>query len=219
MHEGFSAFQYVNFDIENISEAEAILSDTALSGLNVTIPYKETIIPLLDGLSEEAISIGAVNTIRFLEDGRKIGYNTDYKGFKESLIPLLRSHHTKALILGTGGSAKAVAYALNELNISFLKVSRQKSEGQITYDEITQEILRAYTIIINCTPIGTFPNKENHIPLSTHYFTPYHLVYDLVYNPDMTIFLSKAKEKGAVIKNGYEMLKIQAERAWELWNL
>ncbi len=217
--EGLSSLKYVNFDIQDISEAEVILSDTAVAGLNVTIPYKETIIPLLDGLSHEASTIGAVNTIQFLDDGRKIGYNTDYIGFKESLTPLLRPHDTKALILGTGGAAKAVAYALDELNISFLKVSRQKNERQISYEEITPEILKSYTIIINCTPIGTFPNKENNMPISTRYFTSDHLVYDLIYNPEMTVFLHKAKEKGAIVKNGYEMLKIQAESAWKIWNL
>jgi len=217
--EGLSSIQYVNYDIQDISEVEVILSDTAVVGLNVTIPYKETIIPFLDGLSHEASTIGAVNTIQFLEDGRKIGYNTDYIGFRDSLISLLRPQHTKALILGTGGAAKAVAYALDELDISFLKVSRQKNKGQISYEEITPEILKLYTIIINCTPIGTFPNKENSMPINTGYFTSDHLVYDLIYNPEMTVFLHKAKEKGAIVKNGYEMLKIQAEHAWKIWNL
>lgn len=217
--EGLCSLQYVNFDIQDISEAQAILSDSTLGGLNVTIPYKETIIPFLDGLSHEASTIGAVNTIRFLDDGKKIGYNTDYIGFRDSLIPLLRPYHTKALILGTGGAAKAVAYALGELNIPFLNVSRQKNEGQISYEEITPEILKLYTIIINCTPIGTFPNKENNMPISTAHFTSDHLVYDLIYNPEMTVFLHKAKEKGAIVKNGYEMLKIQAEHAWKIWNL
>lgn len=217
--EGLSSLQYVNFDIQDISEAQAILSDSNLGGLNVTIPYKETIIPFLDGLSHEASTIGAVNTIRFLDDGRKIGYNTDYIGFRDSLIPLLKPYHTKALILGTGGAAKAVAYALDELNIPFLNVSRQKNEGQISYEEITPEILKLYTIIINCTPIGTFPNKENNMPISTAYFTSDHLVYDLIYNPEMTVFLCEAQKKKAVVKNGYEMLKIQAERAWKIWNL
>ncbi|TBX69998.1 shikimate dehydrogenase [Flavobacterium silvisoli] len=210
---------YDNFDIPTIEDFPAVIANNPdLKGLNVTIPYKETIIPYLAKLSKNAAQIGAVNVIRFTKKGRLKGYNTDYYGFMKSLEPLLQPHHKKALILGTGGAAKAVAFALDKLGILYTFVSRESKEGMIDYDRINATTFDNYHIIINCTPLGTSPNTKEFPPLPYAFFTDRHIAFDLIYNPEETQFLRKAKKKGAVTKNGYEMLVLQAEKAWKIWN-
>lgn len=211
---------YVNFDIQKIQDFPAIIKDTQnLGGINVTIPYKEEVIPFLDKLDETAKNIGAVNTIKFTKSGNLKGYNSDVVGFENSIKPLLKKHHKNALILGTGGASKAIAYALNKNNIKFKFVSR-KPEGntEISYESLTKETLQKYTVIINCTPLGTFPAIEKHPNIPYQFITENHLLFDLIYNPEISTFLSKGKEKGATIKNGYEMLQLQAEESWRIWN-
>ena len=212
-------FSYENFDIQNIDEFTTILKNNReLIGLNVTIPYKEAIIPFLDELSENALEIGAVNTIRISTNGKLFGDNTDFFGFNKSLEPLLEAHHKKALILGTGGAAKAVAFGLKKLNIESVFVSRQEKEDKITYNQINAKTFDNYKIIINCTPLGTFPKTELFPDIPYQYFTSKHIAFDLIYNPEKTEFLKKAENNGAIIKNGYDMLVFQAEKAWEIWN-
>ncbi|SHI62828.1 shikimate dehydrogenase family protein [Flavobacterium terrae] len=212
-------FSYENFDIQSINEFSGILKNNPdLIGLNVTIPYKQDVIPLLNSLSDNAKEIGAVNTIKISPDGKLIGHNTDYFGFTESLKPLLKSYHKKALILGTGGAAKAIAYGLGQLEIEFVYVSRNRTSTTISYNDLSKEIFQEHQIIINCTPLGTFPNIENCPDIPYQYFTSNHIAYDLIYNPERTNFLTKAQTKGATIKNGYEMLVLQAEKAWQIWN-
>ena len=212
-NENISDSQYVNFDVDKSSELNNIFNINNY-GFNVTIPYKETIIPYLDSLDFHAEQIGAVNTIK-IENEKKIGFNTDWIGFKKSLEPFLKSHHKKALILGTGGASKAVIYALKQLQIQTLIVSRN---GKTTYEDLSEEIIQNNTIIINCTPVGTFPNTDSAPEIPYQFITKNHLVYDLIYNPAETLFLKKCKENGAVTKNGLEMLEIQAEESWKIWN-
>lgn len=210
---------YENFDIQSIEEFPTILKNNPdLKGLNITIPYKEAIIPFLDTLSDKAFKIGAVNVIRFTKKGNLKGYNSDWYGFKKSLEPLLQPHHKRALILGTGGAAKAVAFALEELDILYTFVSREASENAIDYNRINVTTFDNFQIIINCTPVGTSPNTKEFPPIPYEYFTEKHIAFDLIYNPEETQFLKKAKKKGAIIKNGYEMLVFQAEKAWKIWN-
>jgi len=212
-------FYYENFDIQTIEEFQKIIKNNPeLKGLNVTIPYKETIIPYLDKMSKNAAQIGAVNVIRFTKKGKLKGYNSDYYGFMKSLKPLLKSHHKKALILGTGGAAKAVAFGLSKLGILYTFVSREKKEGMIDYNLINATTFDNYHIIINCTPTGTFPNIKECPSIPYENFTTNHIAFDLIYNPEETQLLKNAKLNGAVTKNGYEMLEFQAEKAWEIWN-
>jgi shikimate dehydrogenase len=187
-------------------------------GLNVTIPYKESIMKYLSEIDEVAEKIGAVNTIKITEDNELIGYNTDAYGFEKSLVKLLESHHKQALILGTGGASKAVAYVLEKLNIEYKFVSRSPNADQLTYDSLNETILNESHLIINSTPLGTFPNIELTPDIPYNYLTKKHLLYDLIYNPEETIFLKQGRDKGAMIKNGSEMLKLQAEKSWEIWN-
>ena len=210
---------YENFDIESLDEFPNILKNNPdLKGLNVTIPYKEQILPLLDKLSENATKIGAVNVIRFTKKGKLKGYNSDWYGFKKSLEPLLQPHHKKALILGTGGASKAVAFALDQLGIFYTFVSREASQNAIDYSLINATTFDNFQIIINCTPLGTSPNTKEFPPIPYEFFTPKHIAFDLIYNPEETKFLKKAKKKGAITKNGLEMLIFQAEKAWRIWN-
>ncbi|MEC4005392.1 shikimate dehydrogenase [Flavobacterium sp. SUN052] len=210
---------YENFDIQDIAEFPEILKNNQdLKGLNVTIPYKEVIIPYLDSMSDKAFRIGAVNVIRFTKKGNLKGYNSDCYGFKKSLEPLLQPHHKKALILGTGGAAKAVAFALQELGIFYTYVSREATENAIDYNRINATTFDNFQIIINCTPLGTSPNIKEFPPIPYEFFTDKHIAFDLIYNPEETQFLKKAKKKGATTKNGYEMLVFQAEKAWKIWN-
>jgi shikimate dehydrogenase len=212
-------YLYENIDFQDITEFPLFLQKNQnLKGINVTIPYKETIIPFLDKLSKKATDIGAVNTIRFMKNGKLKGYNTDYYGFQKALKPLLHPHHKKALILGTGGASKAVGYALNQLGIAYNYVSRTSRENSIEYAQINSETFEEYQIIINCTPLGTLPNTNVCPEIPYQYFTSKHIAFDLIYNPAETLFLQKAKKRGAVIKNGLEMLVFQAEKAWGIWN-
>jgi shikimate dehydrogenase len=214
--EGYS---YENFDLQSIEDFTKLLAENPeLKGLNVTIPYKEDIIPYLNKLSKKAAQIGAVNVIRLTKKGTLKGYNSDYFGFKKSLKPLLQPHHKKALILGTGGAAKAVAFALNELGILYTFVSREEKEGMIDYNRINATTFDNYQIIINCTPLGTSPNIKEFPPIPYQFFTEKHIAFDLIYNPEETQFLKKAKKNGAITKNGYQMLVFQAEKAWKIWN-
>ncbi len=212
--------EYVNFDIPTIQNLpETIQKTTNIKGMNVTIPYKVEVIPFLDDLDDTAKKIGAVNTIKFTEQGTLKGYNTDVVGFENSIKPFFKSHHKKALILGTGGASKAVAYALTKNNISYKFVSRTPTEeNQISYDAITEELLNEYHIIINCTPLGTSPNTEKCPSIPYQYINKKHLMYDLIYNPAVTTFLQKGLDNGATIKNGLEMLELQAEESWRIWN-
>ena len=211
--------QYINFDIVSIEELPKLISSFPnLKGMNVTIPYKESIIPFLSELDPIAQQIGAVNTIQILPNGNLKGYNTDYYGFWKSLQPLLKSHHTKALILGTGGASKAVAYALQKNHISYRFVSRTVTDENISYQNINSSLLKEYTLIINCTPLGTFPNTELFPPIAYEFLSEKHLLFDLIYNPEKTTFLAKGKIQGTSICNGYSMLIFQAETSWEIWN-
>lgn len=211
--EGIDA-DYVIFDIDDIRKLPDIISKNPnLRGLNVTIPYKQEVIHFLDELSEDATKIGAVNTIAF-RNGKLIGHNTDWIGFRDSIKPMLDESHQKALILGTGGAAQSVAYALDSLNIRYEFVSRS---GEFGYEEIGQRAFFESTIIINCTPVGTHPNTEEAVPIPYYLFTEKHIAYDLIYNPEKTLFLQKAEAAGAKIKNGREMLERQAEESWKIW--
>jgi shikimate dehydrogenase len=210
---------YENFDLQSIEDFPKLIQDNPnIVGLNVTIPYKETIIPYLDSLSKKATQIGAVNVIRFTKKGKLKGYNSDYFGFKKSLKPLLQVHHKRALILGTGGASKAVAFALEELDITYSFASREVHENTITYERINETTFDNFQIIINTTPLGTSPNVKEFPSIPYHYFTEKHIAFDLVYNPEETQFLKKAKQKGAITKNGMSMLVFQAEKAWKIWN-
>ena len=218
-NENFEGCTYENFDIQEISSfPEIIKNNPDLKGLNVTIPYKESVIPFLSKLSKKAALIGAVNTIKISKKGKLKGYNTDYYGFKKSLKPLLQSHHKKALILGTGGASKGVAFALEELDIPYAFVSREAKENAISYERINSTTFDNYQIIINSTPVGTSPNTEAFPLIPYEYFTEKHIAYDLIYNPAETQFLEKAAAQGAQIKNGLDMLIFQAEKAWKVWN-
>ncbi|MAW95099.1 MULTISPECIES: shikimate dehydrogenase family protein [unclassified Leeuwenhoekiella] len=211
---------YVNFDCQNIAEVREVLQDRddECLGFNVTIPYKQAIIPHLDEMNKHASAIGAVNVIKRLNNGRLKGYNTDYIGFRKSLKPFLsQQNHKCALILGTGGASKAVAYTLELEDISFKYVSRNPKKGQFAYEDLTPAVLNKYTLIINTTPLGTFPNVTDCPKLSYRQLNSKHLLYDLVYNPEETQFLKNGKAQGAMITNGYSMLKQQAEAAWRIW--
>jgi shikimate dehydrogenase len=209
---------YNNFDLEKIEDFEALKSTAQLSGLNVTIPYKQDVIPYLDAIDLEAQEIGAVNTIKF-ENGKLTGYNTDHYGFEHSLKPHLKPLHKKALILGTGGASKAVAFALRKLGIYFEYVSRtQSSAVKYTYESLSKKGIKDYQIIINCTPLGTFPNITKCPQIPYEQITSNHLLFDLIYNPEETLFLKQGKKNNATTLNGLEMLRLQAEKSWEIWN-
>ena len=208
---------YENIELEDISQVKEILASGEFSGLNVTIPYKQQIIPFLDELSTEASQIGAVNTIVF-RDGESIGYNTDAHGFHQSIKPFLTNKHERALILGTGGASLAVAYVLRNIGIDVKFVSRDPKDGQFSYSEINSHMVNAFKLIVNCTPLGTFPNVEDCVDFPFEYLTEDHLCVDLIYNPSETKFLRLSKENGASILNGESMLKEQALKAWQLWN-
>jgi shikimate dehydrogenase len=213
-----SDYSYENLDFESIVEfPEYIKLNPTITGLNVTIPYKQAIIPFLDKLSKRAIEIGSVNTIKVTKSGKLKGFNTDYIGFQKSLEPLINTYHKKALILGTGGASKAVAYALKQIGIYYLFVSRNAIGDAIGYYQINEKTFEEFQIIINCTPVGTFPNTNSCPEIPYDYFTKNHIAFDLIYNPTESLFLKKAKEKGAIIKNGLEMLEIQAEKSWDIW--
>lgn len=215
--------QYLNFEIAHIDRLTDIIKEyTKLQGLNVTIPYKEQVIPFLDELDPTAAAIGAINVIKITRDGEKIylkGFNSDYIGFRNSISPLIIPEiHRKALILGTGGASKAVEYGLKDLGLETQYVSRSPKEGIITYNELSQEIIEEHTVIVNASPVGTFPNIEEYPDIPYQFISKNHLLYDLVYNPPITKFLDLGKRQGARIKNGEEMLELQAIAAWHIWN-
>ncbi|HEY5511497.1 MAG TPA: shikimate dehydrogenase [Prolixibacteraceae bacterium] len=215
--------EYLNFEISNLSLLPAVIKEhPGLIGFNVTIPYKQAIIPYLDSCDPKAAAINAVNTVKVdRTDGtpRLRGFNTDLIGFRDSLRPLLQTHHSQALVLGTGGASKAVVAVLDDLSIPSLLVSRDSKPGtSISYKDLTRKLLGEHTIIINTTPLGTFPKIEGCPEIPFEYITERHLLFDLVYNPPVTQFLQKGAERGATIKNGYEMLELQALAAWKIWN-
>lgn len=212
-------YSYVNFDISEIDSFPNILSDNKnLKGLNVTIPYKEEVIPFLNNLDEVAKEIGAVNTIKIGKDGATYGYNTDYWGFQKALEPFLSLPKKTALILGTGGASKAIAYALKNLGFSYQYVSRKASETILSYEQLDKDIIEQAFLIVNCTPLGTFPNITAHPAIPYEFIGPNHLLFDLIYNPSETEFLKKGRLQGAKTSNGLKMLEYQAEKAWEIWN-
>lgn len=220
--EGIDA-EYVNFEIPSINELPDVIKDNPeLKGLNVTIPYKEKVISYLDELDKDAQAIGAVNVIKIirLQKGRYklMGYNSDIIGFTESIEPLLEPHHKKALILGTGGASKAVFHGLKNLDIEAKYVSRTPASGMLSYEELTPEIMAEYTVIVNGTPVGMYPKVDFCPDIPYQYLTPNHLLYDLLYNPNITLFMKKGEERGAKTKNGLEMLLLQAFAAWEIWH-
>ena len=211
--EGINA-RYENFEISSIDQLQEVLdTNPNLRGLNVTIPYKEKVIEFLDSITPEAQAIGAVNVIRVSHEGKKTklkGYNSDVIGFTKSIEPMLDSNwHKKALILGTGGASKAINYGLKSLGLETVFVSRYQRPGTIQYESITPEVIREYNVIVNCTPLGMYP----------HTAMDYHtILYDLIYNPDETLFMKRGREQGAEVKNGLEMLLLQAFASWEFWH-
>lgn len=212
--------KYRNFDLHEVDAFTRTISEISnAGGFNVTIPYKETIIPYLDALDPIAREIGAVNTIKIEKGGQLIGFNTDYFGFMESLKPFLKPYHSKALILGTGGASKAIAYSLKQLGIIYHFVSRSRKMGDFTYSDLNPEIMKEHTLLINCTPLGTFPNLTHSPDVPFHLITRKHIIFDLIYNPPVTHLMKLAKEQGATTLNGQQMLELQAEKAWEIWNL
>jgi len=218
--EGIDA-DYNLYELGNIAEFIEIITDIKFSGLNVTIPHKEKIIPFLDELDDTAEIIGAVNVIKFIHKGKKTilcGYNSDSTGFENSLKPYLKPYHKKALILGTGGVSKAIDYVLQKLGIEVTFVSRSAGPGKITYADLDEKVMSNNLIIINASPVGTFPHCDECPDIPYQYLTDKHFLFDCVYNPPETLFLKKGREKGAVGINGQAMLDGQAVAAWEIWN-
>ncbi len=218
---GLSQYEYVNYDLDKIEDFnKMVLKDlTFLGGLNVTIPYKQSVMGYLDEIDEEAKRIGAVNTIKILPDNRLKGFNTDAYGFETSLRSCWTGKEQGALILGTGGASKAVAHVLKKMGVSFLFVSRSKtSEHMISYKEVSKEIIREHEMIINCSPLGTFPDVNAKPDLPYEFLTDRHLLYDLIYNPERTAFLKMGENAGAIISNGQSMLRHQADKSWDIWN-
>lgn len=215
---GLYNHSYENFDLQEIKELPAtIKSKGDIMGLNVTIPYKEDVLTYLDQIDESAKKIGAVNTIKIDKNGLT-GFNTDTYGFKHAIGPYIKKHHTKALILGTGGASKAIAFVLEELGIHYTFVSRSGKKNGFKYTELTDAIITEHTLIINCSPVGTFPNIEEKPNIPYNSINSKHLLFDLIYNPEETAFLKTGKTNGASICNGLRMLELQAEKAWEIWN-
>lgn len=219
---------YELFPLKEVAEMETLLKvQPNLCGLNVTIPHKETVIPYLNELDDTGKAVGAVNCIRVENSGHKtkdlrlIGYNTDVFGFKQSIKPFLESHHEKALILGTGGGSKAVEYVLKEIGIECFFVSRKKSDkaNYLTYEEINEHVINACKLIVNTTPLGMYPNENTFPNIPYEHLSSGHFLYDLVYNPEETEFLKRGKAQGTKIMNGLSMLHLQAEKAWEIWNM
>ncbi|MDE6484495.1 MAG: shikimate dehydrogenase [Duncaniella sp.] len=220
--EGINA-EYINFEIPDIGDFMELMAEYPnLMGLNVTIPYKQQVIPYMNALDEEARIIGAVNVIKIIRKGEDFtlkGYNSDVVGFRDSIAPLITDFRRKALILGTGGASRAVARGLSTLGVESRFVSRTPREGVITYKDITPEIMSTHKIIVNTTPLGMYPHVDECPDIPYDLLTPEHLCYDLLYNPDVTMFMKQARSRGAVVKNGLEMLLLQAFETWRIWNL
>ena len=220
--EGINA-KYENFEIASIDQLEEILATNLnLRGLNVTIPYKEKVIPFLDSISPEAQAIGAVNVIKVTHEGNNVklkGFNSDVIGFTQSIEPMLDTKwNKKALILGTGGASKAINYGLKSLGLETVFVSRYERPGTIQYERVTPDVIKEYNVIVNCTPVGMYPHTEECPLLPYEAMDSHTLLYDLIYNPDETLFMKKGLEFGAQVKNGLEMLLLQAFASWEFWN-
>ena len=214
--------EYINFEIPDIGMLmEVIAENENLNGLNVTIPYKEQVIPFLDEIDPAASEVGAVNVIKFIrdKDGLRLkGYNSDIIGFTDSIKSLLKPHHQSALVLGTGGAAKAVSYSLRKLGLEVQLVSRRKSANTLVYEELTKNDLKTHKVIVNTTPLGMYPNVDTCPDIPYRYLTSQHLCYDLIYNPDETLFLKNSRLAGAQVKNGLEMLLLQAFASYSIWN-
>jgi shikimate dehydrogenase len=208
--------EYVNFDLENLSTFKSLLKRDDIYGMNVTIPYKQEVIPFLDEIDPVAKAIGAVNTIVF-KDNKRLGYNTDHIGFQNTLLNYLKPHHDKALVLGTGGASKAVCYVLEQLKIQVRKVSRSEGPDRKAYHQLSAKDYKEHSLLINCTPLGTHPNINAYPPIDHEKISKKHLLYDLIYNPEVTAFMKMGKAKGAEVVNGYQMLVDQAEASWSLW--
>ena len=219
--EGINA-QYRNFELPDIGDLMELIAEYPdLSGLNVTIPYKQAVIPYMDDMNPVAREVGAVNVIKFTRKGndlRLTGYNTDVIGFTDSIVPMLGDGHTKGLVLGSGGASRAVVYSLRQLGVEPQVVSRTARPGVITYGELTPEVMATHTVIVNTTPLGMYPNVDECPDIPYDLLTPQHLCYDLLYNPDETLFMKRAAEHGAKTKNGLEMLMLQAFASWDIWN-
>jgi len=217
--EGIKDCTYSNFPITTIDEFPGLLVDDELRGLNVTIPYKQEVLRFLDERSDVVSAIGACNCIK-IEGGRLTGHNTDVVGFEQSLLPKLGSHHRQALVLGSGGASKAVEYVLEKLGISYRVVTRRPREAcnDLGYDDVDAGMMAAYTLIVNTTPLGMYPKVDEAPELPYEAVGSRHYFFDLIYNPARTLFLSKAEERGAVVENGHEMLLLQAEESWRIWN-
>ncbi|RFM26129.1 shikimate dehydrogenase family protein [Deminuibacter soli] len=216
--EGITDAVFNAYPMEHIAQLTQLLeSEQTLEGFCITIPHKRNVLPWLSHVSPAAEQMNACNCVR-VKGGRLFGYNTDCTGFQRSFTPQLQSHHTQALILGTGGAAAAIEYTLKQLGMPYKYVSRTPHENYLTYDMLTADIMAAYLVIINCTPLGTYPDVETAPPIPYELVTPQHYLYDVVYNPPLTRFLQHGTEKGAVVKNGYDMLTIQAEENWKIWN-
>ena len=216
--EGLLRHSYQNFDCKNMIQVLETLKQKNLKGVNITIPYKEKIIPYLDKISKEASKIMAVNTISIDKDGKLLGYNTDCYGFQKSLFENLNNKVKNALILGTGGSSKAIKYVLNENFINYNVVSRSRNRGNYIYNELDKNVIGDHQLIINTTPVGTYPNIHGCPNINFDYIKKEHILFDLTYNPKKTKFLSNGELKGAKIINGYDMLIFQAEKSWSIWN-
>ena len=215
--QGISHCTYELFPIASINELSNLLNlYPDLCGLNVTIPYKQQVIPLLHSTQHLPAGLDACNCIR-IDDGRLSGYNTDIIGFEKSFTPLLQEHHQRALVLGSGGAASAVTFVLKKLGIDYLVVSRTRSATAISYADVSESLIATHHIIINTTPVGMYPNVDSYPVLPYHAISPQHYLFDLHYNPAKTKFLQMGEERGASIKNGYEMLVIQAEESWKIW--
>ncbi|MGM9799968.1 MAG: shikimate dehydrogenase family protein [Muribaculaceae bacterium] len=220
--EGIDA-SYENFEIEDIGELMEIFAEfPELCGLNVTIPYKQQVIPYMNEMDETAAKIGAVNVIKIIRkkdgDFKLKGYNSDIIGFSDSIAPLLKPHHKKALVLGTGGASKAIMLGLKNLGLEPVLVSRTAREGVLTYADLDKAVMDTHTVIVNTTPVGMYPNVDDCPDIPYNLLTDRHLCYDLIYNPDVTAFMRKSQEAGAEVKNGLEMLLLQAFASWQIWN-
>ncbi|GDX52258.1 shikimate 5-dehydrogenase [Bacteroidota bacterium] len=211
------AATYAAFPIEDLNQIRSLVNEKNLSGFNVTIPYKEKIISLLDSLSDEAKEIGAVNCVK-VENEKLTGFNTDAYGFQIVLNEVMKSKHENGLVLGLGGAARAVKYVLKKSGINFTSVVRDKSKGDLLWNELTEKIISENPLIINCTPLGMFPNEKSFPPIPYSAITEKHLLFDLVYNPAETLFMKNGKEKEATVSNGLRMFELQADKSWEIWN-